>query len=454
MTQPVSVEVKSGETALVEFEAQGDGLTYTWYYKNTGSSSFSKTSSFTGPSYSVTMSAARDGRQVYCLVKDEYGNKVKTNVVTLSVYKTELKIVTQPVSVEVKPGETALVEFEAQGDGLTYTWYYKNPGSSSFSKTTSFTGPSYSVAMTASRNGRQVYCLVKDEYGNKVKTNVVTLTMYTTPLTIVSQSGDVTVGEGEIAVVTVEATGDGLTYEWYYKNAGASSYKKTSTFTGNYYTLEMNASRSGRRVYCKITDAHGNTVKTKSVVLTMATTPLEIVTQPEGFTIASGETGEICVEATGDGLTYEWYYKNATAAKFTKTSTFTGPEYSLTMNASRSGRHVYCKITDAYGKSVTTDIVTLNMESELELLSQPEDTVAANGETVEIAVNAVGNGLTYTWYYRNEGAAAFTKTSSFTGDTYSLKMTAARSGRQVYCVIKNAAGNTVATDIVTLTVSG
>ena len=64
----------------------------------------------------------------------------------------------------------------------------------------------------------------------------------------------------------------------------------------------------------------------------------------------------------------------------------------------------------------------------------------------------MGAELTYTWYYRNAGATAFTKTTTFTGDTYSLKMTAARSGRQVYCVIKDAAGNTVATDVVMLNV--
>ena len=127
-------------------------------------------------------------------------------------------------------------------------------------------------------------------------------------------------------------------------------------------------------------------------------TPLEIVTQREGFTAASGETGEITVEAVGDGLTYTWYYKNAAASKFSKTSTFTGPSYSLTMNASRSGRHVYCVITDQYGESIQTDIVTLNMVSDLELLSQPEDVAVASGKTAKVVVDAVGEDLTYTWY--------------------------------------------------------
>ena len=74
-------------------------------------------------------------------------------------------------------GATATVTVKATGDGLTYKWYFKNKGDSQFSLTNSFTGNTYSVAMDATRDGRQIYCVVKDKYGNAVKTNVVTLTM-------------------------------------------------------------------------------------------------------------------------------------------------------------------------------------------------------------------------------------------------------------------------------------
>ena len=122
------------------------------------------------------MDATRDGRQVYCVVKDKYGNSVKTNTVTLSMGNVA-KITKQPVSVTVASGATAKVSFTATGDGLTYTWYFKNKGATSFSKTTSFTSNTYSVVMDATRDGRQVYCVVKDKYGNSVKSDTVTLRM-------------------------------------------------------------------------------------------------------------------------------------------------------------------------------------------------------------------------------------------------------------------------------------
>ena len=74
-------------------------------------------------------------------------------------------------------GEMANVSFAATGDGLTYTWYYKSKGMTGFAKTNSFTSNSYSVAMDATRDGRQIYCVVKDKYGNCVETDVVTLIM-------------------------------------------------------------------------------------------------------------------------------------------------------------------------------------------------------------------------------------------------------------------------------------
>jgi len=457
VTQPESVTVAEGETASATVEAAGDGLTYTWYYRNSGATQFSATTTFTGPVYYITMNDARDGRQIYCVIGDMYGNEVTTDIVTLSMVKNVATIVKQPVDVEVEAGELAEVTLEATGDDLTYSWYYKNAGAASFKKTTAFNGPSYSVVMNESRSGRQVYCLVMDRYGNRAQSDVVTLTMHTTPLELLAQPEDVTVAEGETAVVTLEAIGDGLTYEWYYKSATGSKFTKTTTFTGPSYSIMMNASRSGRQVYCVITDAYGNSLTTRTVTLSMEQVeeaPLVLVAQPEGFTIAKGDVGEVYVEATGDGLTYEWYYKSATGSKFTKTDTFTGPAYTLTMSAARAGRHVYCVVTDKYGESIQTDIVTLNMESELELLDQPEDVTAAIGETAVVTADVVGEDLTYSWYYRDAGTTAFKKTTSFTGDTYSLKMTAARAGRQVYCVVSDAEGNVVVTDIVTLSVPG
>ena len=169
--QPTGAAAASGKTVKVTVAASGTGLTYQWYVKNPGSSSFTK-SSVTGSTYSYTMSSAKSGRQVYCVVKDAYGNTVKTKTVTLSL----LAVTKQPVSATAKSGTKAKTTVTAVGDGLTYQWYVKNPGSSTYTKS-SITKATYSCSMSAANNGRQVYCVITDKYGNTVTTNTVRLRM-------------------------------------------------------------------------------------------------------------------------------------------------------------------------------------------------------------------------------------------------------------------------------------
>ena len=101
------------------------------------------------------MDATRDGRQVYCVITDAYGRSVTTNTVTLSMTQsstgTPLKIVTQPTSVTVANGKTAKATVVAQGDGLTYEWYYTSNGTATKFYKSSTTTATYSTAMDSSR---------------------------------------------------------------------------------------------------------------------------------------------------------------------------------------------------------------------------------------------------------------------------------------------------------------
>ncbi len=165
----------SGKKAKVSVTAKGKDKKYAWYYKDKNASDYAYTDSFTGSSYSVKMNSTRDGRKVYCIVTDSYGNTLKTDTGVLYM-GTPLTITTQPKSVTVKKNKKAKVTVKANGDGLKYTWYYKNAGKKSFSKS-SVTTATYSTKMTSKSKGRQVYCVVKDKYGCKTESDTVTLKM-------------------------------------------------------------------------------------------------------------------------------------------------------------------------------------------------------------------------------------------------------------------------------------
>ena len=255
--------VAYGKTASVTVNATGDGLKYKWYYKNKGASKFTLTTSVTGNTYSAKMDASRDGRQVYCVVTDKYGNSRKTATTTLTVKRTTTKITTQPKTGYAQLNKTAKVTVKASGDGLTYTWYVKDAGASKYTKS-SVTASTYSVKMTEKVHGRKVYCVVKDAWGKTVQSSTVLLRR---AASITTQPKTTTVKKNAAAKLTVKAAGDGLKYTWYIKKPGSSKYTKVSTKST--YSVKMTNAVKGAYVYCVVTDKYGKTVKSSTVRVKM-----------------------------------------------------------------------------------------------------------------------------------------------------------------------------------------
>ena len=114
--QPTDVTANLGEKFKITVEAEGEGLTYQWYYSNNGGKSFA-VSSFKTNTYAMTMANYCHNRQVYCIITDANGNSVQTDTVTITA---PLTITKQPVGVQTEIGQKFSISVEALGDGLTY----------------------------------------------------------------------------------------------------------------------------------------------------------------------------------------------------------------------------------------------------------------------------------------------------------------------------------------------
>ena len=260
-------------------------------------------------------------------------------------------ITTQPKTTCADVGTIISTSVKATGYKLSYTWYVKDPGESSYTKS-SCTSATYSCRMNAEKAGRLVYCVITNGYGDKVKTNKVRLGR-TPKITV--QPTTAYAKSGAVVSTTVKAVGEELTYTWYVKNYGASSYVKSSNTTAT-YSCKMDSTTKNRNVYCVITDRYGHKLYTNIVRLRMAAT---ITTQPTSQTVSAGSTAKTTVKAVGDGLTYTWYIKNPGQTSYSKSKVTTN-YYSCTMSSSISGRKVYCVVTDQYGKTATSNVVTLS----------------------------------------------------------------------------------------------
>ena len=171
--QPESVEQEIGKKFAITVKAEGEGLTYQWYVKESGAKAF-KVSSVKGSAYALTMQKYMIGRQVYCVITDKDGNSVTTDVATISLPPVELKILQQPSDVYASKGEKFSISFVVQGDGLTYQWYYKEGYMKDFKPSSNKTS-AYAYSMQTYMNERSVYCVITDKYGNQVQTEVVTI---------------------------------------------------------------------------------------------------------------------------------------------------------------------------------------------------------------------------------------------------------------------------------------
>ncbi|MBQ7885492.1 MAG: hypothetical protein IJ313_01210 [Clostridia bacterium] len=90
-------------------------------------------------------------------------------------------------------------------------------------------------------------------------------------IVITKQPADVTCAANDTVVFSVEAVGDGLTYQWEAStNSGASWSNSTmASATTSELTLTAKSYHNGYMYRCLITDANGNTRRTNEVTLTV-----------------------------------------------------------------------------------------------------------------------------------------------------------------------------------------
>ena len=299
------------------------------------------------------------------LLTDEYGGSVTLhptfeNVSVYYNYTRVLKITAQPTDQNIKLGDTVKLNVKAEGEGLTYQWYFKKAGQTSFSKWNGRTHATETVTPNATGNGIQLYCIVKDSAGNTEQSNPAKITVTGTPK-ITRQPVSQTVALGDTIQLSVKAEGVGLTYQWYFKKAGQTAWNKWKGRTHATETVTPNATWNGIQLYCEIRDAAGAKVSSSTARITVSGAP-KITVQPVSQTMALGDTIQLSVKAEGVGLTYQWYFKKAGQTAWNKWKGRTHATETVTPNATWNGIKLYCEIKDGAGDSVKSDTVTVSFK--------------------------------------------------------------------------------------------
>ena len=174
--QPEDAYVNEDDVATFKVSAAGEGLSYQWYYQKPGSDAWTKIQkNGTSASYSLTAAPRHNGYKYKCVVKNDLGS-VTSSVATLSVV-AKPKIVAQPKSVSVGKNYSAKFSVVAEGDGLSYQWFYKMPGSDAWIRVkVNGTSATYVLKLAANHNGFRYKCVVTNSAGS-VESGIATLTV-------------------------------------------------------------------------------------------------------------------------------------------------------------------------------------------------------------------------------------------------------------------------------------
>ena len=263
-TQPQPVTADAGAAVKFTVEASGSGLSYQWQYKAPGTSEWHD-SGMTGAktaTLSVTATAARNGQQYRCVVKNGAGSATSSAAKLTVRYKPVIK--TQPQDVTAAYGDTAVFTVQALGGNLTYQWQYKTPNGSTW-KDSSLSGAKTAtlrVVAEKARSGQQYRCVVTNALGSTTSEPAKLLAAATVQPAIRTQPKNVSTTAGQTVQFTVKATGGSLSYQWQFKAPGTDTWynsgmegAKTATLT-----VPATAARNGQQYRCVVKNASGSVV--------------------------------------------------------------------------------------------------------------------------------------------------------------------------------------------------
>ena len=311
---------------------------------------------------SIKVDAAKDGKVYRCLITDVNGEQLASEEATITITEPSITINTQPVSYSGVVGTTAKFTVAAEGENLTYQWQLKKGSSWANLSAGGATTPTLSVKVDTSKDGKVYRCLISSG-GEQLATDEVSITVTepTNAIVITTQPSNYIGLEGSTAKFTVVAEGTGLSYQWQLKKGSSWANLSAGGATTSTLSIKVDSGKNGKIYRCLIKDADGNELASEGASITIKEPSIFIDTQPEDYYGAVGTTAKFTVEATGEGLTYQWQLKKGSKWADLTSGGATTDTLSIKVDAGKAGKVYRCLITDANGEELASEEVTINI---------------------------------------------------------------------------------------------
>ena len=334
--------------------------------------------------------------------------------------------------IAVWPNTDAILTVSIEGDNPTYQWQYSEDGSTWYdiegetSSTLTLSNVPYS------QNGYKYRCAVDSDNGDLTYSSVAILTVKQSP-TLDNNPTGFEVWSNVDRTLSVSATGEELTYQWYF-NGEAIEGATESTLSFDNIQFDKTGS-----YYCVITNPAGSVQSsTANVVVRHSATEDSITKKLEKVTTISG-TGyaRFVVETTAYNPTYKWYYGSGdTWTEFEETSNI----LFIPAESKYNRKNIKCEISNG-GGSVSTQAVLVYSSTAIQITSQPQDVSFKLNENASFNVTvstSTGNAY-YQWQYSAD-SNEWQNIENATEATYSFKMMDSKNRGYYRCEIDNGGG--------------
>ena len=365
-----------------------------------------------------------------------------------------LQILSLSDNVYGKTGTSVSFHIEAFGDGnVSYQWQYKLAGSSKWKSPAlaSAKTQDYTFTLRPSYDNIEVHCIVTDQAGN----TVVSESRYANVFALTDQPVSATVAEGQTVNFEVDAIGQDLSYQWYFRRPGGS-WKKAIINSANTDSLVITGSEvnNGTSYRCVVRDSEGNSITSSTAVLTVQPA-IEIAGISDDYYGKNGTKASFHIDASAANgtLTYRWQYKTAGSSTWKTPSQASAKtaDYSFTLKPSYDDIEVRCIVSDGAGHSRTSEVRKANVFA---ITVQPQDSEILIGAQTTFSVESIGDGLTYQWYYkRPSGSWKKVIVSGYNTPVLPITGKTANNGTQYRCRVTDAYGNYLTSNSAVLTVN-
>ena len=181
-----------------------------------------------------------------------------------------------------------------------------------------------------------------------------------------------------------------------------------------------------------------------------------ITTQPTNVTVAVGGKVTLSIAATGTGLKYQWQAsKDGTNWSNSGATGCNTATMTFNAGAAHNGYKFHCVVTDANGKTVTSNAatVTVGAANGPTITTQPTNVTVAAGSAATFKVVATG-AASYQWQASTNGGSTWADSGAAGNKTATLSFTAAtaHNGYKLRCIVTGTNGQKVISNAATVTV--